>query len=210
MGSKLGFHLCSSTFSVPLVKRNRSLALQSNNSYTYVTAMWEKNRFEVAKIAYLKQVNLFTRHLLGTFYMPGCSLVAQPVKNLRAMRETWVCFLGWEDLGEFHGQRSLADYSPWVCKELDTTEWLSVHFCVPGSIPTAGCNIKQNRENPLFTGHLHCGRNQVSSTELVPVILVTTLGALLTGWWLKYSEWGIYFLVMWTCYSMFNSNFPLG
>ena len=27
--------------------------------------------------------------------------------------------------GEFHGQRSLAGYSPWGCKELDTTEWLT-------------------------------------------------------------------------------------
>ena len=27
--------------------------------------------------------------------------------------------------GESHGQRSLAGYSPWGCKELDTTEWLS-------------------------------------------------------------------------------------
>ena len=26
--------------------------------------------------------------------------------------------------GEFHGQRSLAGYSPWGCKDLDTTEWL--------------------------------------------------------------------------------------
>ena len=24
--------------------------------------------------------------------------------------------------GEFHGQRSLADYGPWGCKELDMTE----------------------------------------------------------------------------------------
>ena len=28
--------------------------------------------------------------------------------------------------GEFHGQRNLADYSPWVCKELDKTEQLTV------------------------------------------------------------------------------------
>ena len=27
--------------------------------------------------------------------------------------------------GEFHGQRSLESYSPWGCKELDTTEWLT-------------------------------------------------------------------------------------
>ena len=57
------------------------------------------------------------------------SLVAQLVKNLPAMQETWVRSLGWEDPwrweglptpvfwpGEFHGQ------SPWGRKELDTTE----------------------------------------------------------------------------------------
>ena len=27
--------------------------------------------------------------------------------------------------GKFHGQRSLVDYGPWGCKELDTTEQLS-------------------------------------------------------------------------------------
>ena len=27
--------------------------------------------------------------------------------------------------GEFHGQRSLAGYSPWDTKELDTTQWLT-------------------------------------------------------------------------------------
>jgi len=29
--------------------------------------------------------------------------------------------------GESHGQRSLAGYNPWDCKELDTTEQLSMH-----------------------------------------------------------------------------------
>ena len=29
--------------------------------------------------------------------------------------------------GESHGQRSLADYSPWCCKESDTTDALSTH-----------------------------------------------------------------------------------
>jgi len=29
--------------------------------------------------------------------------------------------------GKFHGQRSLATYSPWSHKELDTTEQLSMH-----------------------------------------------------------------------------------
>ena len=30
--------------------------------------------------------------------------------------------------GELHGQRSLAGYSPWGCKELDTTEQPTLSF----------------------------------------------------------------------------------
>ena len=33
--------------------------------------------------------------------------------------------------GEFHGQRSLAGYSPWGDKELNTAEWLSLSLCNP-------------------------------------------------------------------------------
>ena len=57
------------------------------------------------------------------------------VKNLPAMWETWLRTLAWEDTLEkgtaihsnvlaFHGQRSLAGYRPWGCKESDTTERL--------------------------------------------------------------------------------------
>ena len=53
------------------------------------------------------------------------------VKNLLAKQEMWVQSLGWEDPLEkemallpwkSHGQRSLASYSPWGHKELNTTE----------------------------------------------------------------------------------------
>jgi len=57
------------------------------------------------------------------------SLVAQMVKCLPAMRETWVWSLGREDplekempvllSGKFHGWRNLVGYSPWDCKESD-------------------------------------------------------------------------------------------
>ena len=60
------------------------------------------------------------------------------VKNLPPMWETWFRSLGWEYPlekeqlptpvfwpGEFHGQRSLAGYSPWNYKESDMTEQLS-------------------------------------------------------------------------------------
>ena len=63
------------------------------------------------------------------------SLVAQTLKNLPAVQETWVQSPGWEDTlekdiathssflpGKFYGQRSLVGYSPWSPKELDTTE----------------------------------------------------------------------------------------
>ena len=55
--------------------------------------------------------------------------MAQRLKRLPAMRETWVRSLGWEDFlekemathssvlpGESHGQRGLVGYSPWVAK----------------------------------------------------------------------------------------------
>ena len=60
--------------------------------------------------------------------------MAQLEKNPPAMWETWVPSLGWEEPlekematpsstwpGEFHGL-----YSPWSCKEPDTTERLSL------------------------------------------------------------------------------------
>ena len=70
------------------------------------------------------------------------SLVAQLVKNLPAVWETWIRSLGREDPlrrerlptpvlwpGEFHGL-----YSPWDCKESDMTEPLSLHSlsCLSG------------------------------------------------------------------------------
>ena len=67
--------------------------------------------------------------------------MAQTVKNLSVMWETWVdCWVGeipWKREwlptpvflpGEFHGQRSLAGSSPWGCKEPDMTEQLHFHF----------------------------------------------------------------------------------
>ena len=60
------------------------------------------------------------------------SFVAQLVKNLPAMRETWVWSLDWEDpleKGKTRHSSILAWrilYSPWGCKELDTTEQLSL------------------------------------------------------------------------------------
>ena len=66
------------------------------------------------------------------------SLVAQTVKNLLAICESWVPPLGWEDPLEkgmaTHSsilawripQRSLAGCNPWDRKELDMTEQLTL------------------------------------------------------------------------------------
>ena len=69
------------------------------------------------------------------------SLVAQLVKNLPAMQETPVRFLGQEDplqegvathssilAWRTHEQRSLAGPSPWGHRELDMTERLSTAY----------------------------------------------------------------------------------
>ena len=74
---------------------------------------------------------------LGEEYWGGRNIVilmAQLV-NPPTVQQTWVQSLSWEDPrrkerlptpifwpGEFHGQ-----YSPWCCKELDTTEQLSLY-----------------------------------------------------------------------------------
>ena len=78
-------------------------------------------------------------------HLPGslAPLVAQMVKNLPAIQETWGRPLGREDLQEkematnssifawrSHGQRSLAGYRPWGRKESDMTERLTHCFFV--------------------------------------------------------------------------------
>ena len=65
-------------------------------------------------------------------------MVAQTVENLPAMQETQFQSLGWEDpmvkgvathssilAWRIHGQRSLAGFGPWGCKELETTKGLN-------------------------------------------------------------------------------------
>ena len=77
--------------------------------------------------------------IINKFRDNRASLVAQKVKNPSTMQ---VCCLGWEDPLEkgmaTHSsilagrtpvnKRSLANYSPWGGKKLDTTEQLSTHI----------------------------------------------------------------------------------
>ena len=56
--------------------------------------------------------------------------MAQLVKNLPAMQETWVRSLGWKDpleKGKATHSSILAWRIPWGLKELDTTEQLTLY-----------------------------------------------------------------------------------
>ena len=100
-------------------------------------ASWPRHRTRIFYISCIGKRVLYA----------AASLVAQTVKRLLAMRETWVQSLGREDPlrrkwqptpvllpGKSHEQGSLAGCSPWGRKELDTTERLPFLFfftCAP-------------------------------------------------------------------------------
>ena len=104
-----------------------------------------------------KDLNTVAHREINTSFC-WTSLVAQIVKHLPTMQETWVQSLCWEDLlekkwqltwiflpGKSHVRRNLIGYSPWGHKESDTTEWLHFHFFCSGqwanSVPTGvGCS----------------------------------------------------------------------
>ena len=62
------------------------------------------------------------------------------VRNLSAVKVIWIGSLGGDSSwrrelqntpvfhGEFHGEKSLVGYSPWGCKESNTTERHTLHF----------------------------------------------------------------------------------
>ena len=100
--------------------------------------------------------DLCVRRVGAPFVTKGASLVARPGFN------PWVGKIPWrrEQLptpvcvpGEFHGQRSLVGYSPWSCKELDTTErlWLSLCDQDQGSL----CDQVWGSVNEEFGGSTH-------------------------------------------------------
>ena len=96
------------------------------------------NYYSPSPCSILKKRKRDLRLSLNKYLLLAYSVVTQMVKNLPAMGETWVWFLGWEDLLKesmvTHSsilawripQRSLVGYSSQDCKVSDTIEWL--HF----------------------------------------------------------------------------------
>ena len=73
--------------------------------------------------------------------------------------------------GEFHGQRSLAGYSPWDCKELDTTELLTLSLSYIPKMSMSWCSEPVN---------IYDKRDLAGAIELMIL------------WWRRYpglSEW---------------------
>ena len=140
-----------------------------------------------------------------TFFF--ASLLAQMVKDPPAMRvrshwvqlrfDPWIGKIPWrrEQLpnpvfwpGEFHGQRSLAGYSPWGCKELNTTEWLSLsfflflfcyfepccykHSCIQVFSSTCAEILQGTHQNSSVAVLVHTAVNPTTSPPLAIVLLL--------------------------------------
>ena len=116
------------------------------------------------------------------------SLVAQPVKNLPALQETWVRSLGWEDpLEEGIATHSsmLAWKIPWKeepgglqstgSKRTDTTERLSTERssqCFPGGTSgkesTCRCRRHERRGLSNWVGQIRCRRKWQPTPVFLP------------------------------------------
>ena len=86
--------------------------------------------------------------------LPQCHwwqrITCQSKRHKRHRFDPWVgkipCSRKWQLTpvflpGEFNGQRSLAGYFPWGCRELDTTGRLSTHVCVCTHTHTHTCKV---------------------------------------------------------------------
>ena len=84
--------------------------------------------------------------------------------------------------GEFHEQRGLAGYSPWGCKESDTTEWLTL------SLFTSWYFRTYFRTWPFLLPHCHLSRllfkfvSYNSNSELLKVFSFNSSGYLCLLW----------------------------
>ena len=120
---------------------------------------------------------------------PWTSLVAQLVKNLPALQETWVWSLGWEDPPEkgmatlfsilawrFHGQRSLVAYSALGRKESGTTQQLRLSPRKPKS-PKPCCLWK-----PLSKLQTMCIPGRVEVENFLCYLVIKALSFSLALW----------------------------
>ena len=72
--------------------------------------------------------------------------------------------------GEFHGQRSLAGYSPWGCRTLDTIERLSLTEGLRGSVHLAEASLIRIRLSTRYEQDIvSCpGNKLINKTDIIP------------------------------------------
>ena len=74
--------------------------------------------------------------------------------------------------GESHGQRSLADYSPWGCRESNKIEWLTLSFglrgITRGKEPPAKAEEIKRRELDLWVGKIFWRRKWQPTPVFLP------------------------------------------
>ena len=88
-------------------------------SHPYIHEYW-KNHRQLQLSFVPPSLSLETICLILRTFLPLVSVVAQLVKNLPAMWETWIQFLGWEDPLE----KEMATHS----RESDTTDWATFTY----------------------------------------------------------------------------------
>ena len=120
---------------------DRSSAIKRNSKPIFLTEIFPQYTFiGVCVCVCVFVCSIYSAYVANIMYfyivlynICGASLVAQVVKNLPAVQETWV--QGWEDPQrrewlptpvflpqEFHEQRSLVGYSSWYFKKSGMTE----------------------------------------------------------------------------------------
>ena len=107
---------------------------------------------------------------------PGGTIGKEPTcqrgRHKEMSVQSWVGHIPWKREwqpipaflpGKSHGQRSLVGYSPWGHKELDTTEWLTLHFTSPSS------KLNQDLMFNCFTNY--CIEKEVSRVNLINIFI---------------------------------------
>ena len=113
--------------------------------------------------------------------------MAQRLKHLPEMQETWVRSLGREDPwrrkwqpipvllpGKYRGLRSLVGYSPWGRKELDTTERLHFTNTLMELEHWLLCNKYLSGSELHFSSFYLIGPDEVRTDSVVLVSLYST------------------------------------
>ena len=117
---------------------------------------------------------------------------------------------------ESYGQRSLAGYSPWGCKELDATEWLTLcYMCVCNLVHTWMCSVQFYHVSITTKTLIHSRPASTSPfSPSPPLAPFPILGNLCSAFHFNIFaisrmpyrwNYGVYSLWDWLFYSQYNS-----